>query len=162
MLETPKRGSAGYDPLYDPMTARTLGRGSDYAPTYWIGTAGAPPPDDGPVTGDFDVECAVIGSGYTGLNCAMALTRDLGIETVVLEAHGTAYGCSTRNGGQAQFSAGRLKRSQWIDRWGLDVARRLHGEMLEAFDYWRARSATTPSTASRRTAGITTSRTSAR
>ena len=138
MLETPKRGSAGYDPLYDPMTARTLGRGSDYAPTYWIGTAGAPPPDDGPVTGDFDVECAVIGSGYTGLNCAMALTRDLGIETVVLEAHGTAYGCSTRNGGQAQFSAGRLKRSQWIDRWGLDVARRLHGEMLEAFDYWRA------------------------
>ncbi|WP_134725426.1 NAD(P)/FAD-dependent oxidoreductase [Paracoccus luteus] len=138
MLQTPRRGTSGYDPLYDPMTAKTLGRGSDYAPTYWIGTAGAPPADDGPVTGDFDVECAVIGSGYTGLNCAMALTRDLGVETVVLEAHGTAYGCSTRNGGQAQFSAGRLKRSQWIERWGLDVARGLHGEMLEGFDYWRA------------------------
>ena len=138
MLQTPKRGSSRYDPLYDPLTARTVGRGSDYAPTYWIGTAGAPPEDDGPVTGDFDVECAVIGSGYTGLNCAMALTRDLGVETVVLEAHGTAYGCSTRNGGQAQFSAGRLKRSQWIERWGLDVARGLHREMLEAFDYWRA------------------------
>lgn len=131
------RGSAAYDGLYDPLTARTLGRGSDYAPTYWIATAGQPPEDDGPVTGDMDVEVAVIGSGYTGLNCAIALARDHGMQPVVLEAHGTAYGCSTRNGGQAQFSAGRLKRSQWIERWGLDVARRLHGEMLEGFDYWR-------------------------
>ena len=132
------RGSAAYDGLYDPLTAQTLGRGSDYAPTYWIATAGAPPEDDGPVTGDMDVEVAVIGSGYTGLNCAIALARDHGMQPVVLEAHGTAYGCSTRNGGQAQFSAGRLKRSQWIERWGLDVARRLHAEMLEAFDYFRA------------------------
>ena len=137
MQTRPLRGSAAYDAHYDPLTARTLGRGSDYAPTYWIATAGQPPEDDGPVTGDMDVEVAVIGSGYTGLNCAIALARDHGMQPVVLEAHGTAYGCSTRNGGQAQFSAGRLKRSQWIERWGLDVARRLHGEMLEAFDYWR-------------------------
>lgn len=138
MRDNSLRGSAAYDGLYDPLTARTLGRGSDYAPTYWIATAGAPPEDDGPVTGDMDVEVAVIGSGYTGLNCAIALARDHGMQPVVLEAHGTAYGCSTRNGGQAQFSAGRLKRSQWVERWGLDVARRLHAEMLEAFDYFRA------------------------
>lgn len=131
------RGSAPFDPLYDPLTAASIGRGSDYAPTYWIGTAGAPPEDDGPVTGDMDVEVAVIGSGYTGLNCAIALARDHGMEPVVLEAHGTAYGCSTRNGGQAQFSAGRLKRSQWIQRWGMDQAQALHAEMLDAFDYWR-------------------------
>lgn len=138
MQPLPKRGTVGFDPLYDPLTARTIGAGSDYAPTYWIGTAGAPPPDDGPVTGDFDVECAVIGSGYTGLNCAIGLARDHGIETVVLEAHGTAYGCSTRNGGQAQFSGGRLKRSQWIERWGLDTAKAMHAEMLDGFEYWRA------------------------
>ena len=138
MQTRPLRGSAAYDAHYDPLTARTLGRGSDYAPTYWIATAGQPPEDDGPVTGDMDVDVAVIGSGYIGLNCAIALARDHGMQPVVLEAHGTAYGCSTRNGGQAQFSAGRLKRSQWIERWGLDVARRLHGEMLEAFDYWRS------------------------
>ena len=116
MQTRPLRGSAAYDAHYDPLTARTLGRGSDYAPTYWIATAGQPPEDDGPVTGDMDVEVAVIGSGYTGLNCAIALARDHGMQPVVLEAHGTAYGCSTRNGGQAQFSAGRLKRSQWIER----------------------------------------------
>ena len=55
------RGTATYDPLYDPLKARTLGRGSDYAPTYWIGTAGQLPADDGPVSRDLDVECAVIG-----------------------------------------------------------------------------------------------------
>nr|WP_262983349.1 FAD-binding oxidoreductase [Paracoccus mutanolyticus] len=56
-----------------------------------------------------------------------------GIKATVLEANGVAYGCSTRNGGQAQISAGRLKRSQWTHRWGMDVARGMQHEMVEAF-----------------------------
>ena len=35
-----RAGSVPFDPFYDPMTARGLGPGSDYAPTYWIDTAG--------------------------------------------------------------------------------------------------------------------------
>lgn len=132
-----RAGSVPFDPLYDPMTARSLGPRSDYAPTYWIGTAGPAPQDDGPVIGDMDVDVAVIGSGYTGLSCAIHLAKMHGIKAVVLEANGVAYGCSTRNGGQAQISAGRLKRSQWIERWGLDVARGLHAEMTEAFALFR-------------------------
>ncbi|CAM4041437.1 NAD(P)/FAD-dependent oxidoreductase [Paracoccus yeei] len=132
-----KRGSVPFDPQYDPMTARTLGPGSDYAPTYWIGTAGPAPDGDGPVTRDMDVDVAVIGSGYTGLSTAIHLAKEHGIKATVLEANGVAYGCSTRNGGQAQISAGRLKRSQWIDRWGLDVARGMHHEMVEAFALFR-------------------------
>lgn len=132
-----RAGSVPFDPLYDPMTARSLGPRSDYAPSYWIGTAGPAPQDDGPVTGDMDVDVAVIGSGYTGLSCAIHLAKMHGIRAVVLEANGVAYGCSTRNGGQAQISAGRLKRSQWIERWGLDVARGLHAEMTEAFGLFR-------------------------
>lgn len=132
-----KRGSVPFDPLYDPMTARTLGPGSDYAPTYWIGTAGPAPEGDGPVTRDMDVDVAIIGSGYTGLSTAIHLAKEHGIKATVLEANGVAYGCSTRNGGQAQISAGRLKRSQWIQRWGMDVARGLHSEMVEAFALFR-------------------------
>lgn len=128
---------APYDPCYDPLHDATPGRGRDYAPTYWIGTAGTPPADDGPVVGDMTVDVAIIGSGYTGLSCAIHLAREHGIQAVVLEANGVAWGCSTRNGGQAQFSAGRLKRSQWITRWGLDVARGMHAEMLEAFELFR-------------------------
>jgi len=37
------RVSQPYNPLYDPMTDVSVGRGSAYAPTYWIGTAGTPP-----------------------------------------------------------------------------------------------------------------------
>lgn len=123
-----------YDPHYDPMVDPTPGRNRDYCPTYWIATAGPPPEDDGPVTADIDVDVAVIGSGYTGLSCAIHLAREHGLGAVVLEANRTAWGCSTRNGGQAQLNAGRLRRSQWIERWGLDVAKDMHAEMLEAFE----------------------------
>lgn len=127
-----------FDPAYDPVHARSPGAGKDYAPTYWIGTAGPQPEDDGPVTRDIDVDVAIIGSGYTGLSCAIHLAREHGIKATVLEANGVAWGCSTRNGGQAQISAGRLKRSQWIERWGVDVARKLHVEIAEGFDLFRA------------------------
>jgi taurine dehydrogenase large subunit len=129
---------AAYDPRYDPLTDAGPGRDRDYAPTYWIGTAGPAPEDDGPVTADFDVEVAVIGSGYTGLSTAIHLARDHGIEVAVLEANAVAWGCSTRNGGQAQISAGRLKRSEWIKRWGTDTARAMHAEIVEAFDVFNA------------------------
>jgi len=123
-----------YDPLYDPLVDAGPGHNRDYAPTYWIGTAGTPPDDDGPVEADTDVDVAVVGSGYTGLSCAIHLAKEHGIKATVLEANTVAWGCSTRNGGQAQNSSGRLKRSQWIKLWGLDAAKRLHAEIAEAFD----------------------------
>ena len=123
-----------YDGLYDPLRAPDPGRGRDYAPTYWIATAGPPPPDDGPVALDMDVDVAIIGSGYTGLSCALHLAREFGIRATVLEANRVAWGCSTRNGGQGQNAAGRLTRSQWIARWGRDVAIRLHEEIREGFE----------------------------
>jgi taurine dehydrogenase large subunit len=127
-----------YDPRYDPLTDPGPGTNSDYAPTYWIATAGPPPPDDGPVTMDVDADVAVVGSGYTGLCCAIHLAREFGIRAVVLEANAVAWGCSTRNGGQAQVSAGRLKRSEWIDRWGLETAQAMHAEIAEAFELFRS------------------------
>ncbi len=126
-----------YDPAYDPIPDAGPGHNHDYAPTYWLATAGPRPHDDGPVMGDMDADVVIIGSGYTGLSCAIHLAKEHAIKAVVLEANGVAWGCSTRNGGQAQISAGRLKRSQWIARWGLDTAKRLHAEIAEAFDVFR-------------------------
>ncbi|MCC4118431.1 FAD-binding oxidoreductase [Aromatoleum toluclasticum] len=126
-----------YDPAYDPLVSATPGQGREYAPTYWIGTAGEPPADDGPVTHDIDVDVAIIGSGFTGLTAAIALAEKHGIKATVLEANRTAWGCSTRNGGQAQCASGRLKRSQWIARYGLDTALRLHEEVCDAMAYFK-------------------------
>ena len=56
-----------YDPQYDPLVARNPGHGAGYAPTYWVGTAGRPPDDDGPVCGDMEADVVIVGSGFTGL-----------------------------------------------------------------------------------------------
>jgi glycine/D-amino acid oxidase-like deaminating enzyme len=44
-------------------------------------------------------DALVVGSGYTGLNAALVLAR-AGRHTVVVDAEGAGWGCSTRNGGQ--------------------------------------------------------------
>ena len=125
---------AAYEPHYDPLVSKGPGHNRDYAPTYWIATAGKPPESDGAIVRDVDTDVAIIGSGYTGLACAIYLAREFGIKASVLEANRVAWGCSTRNGGQGQNASGRLTRSQWIARWGLDVARRLHAEIEDGFE----------------------------
>lgn len=123
-----------YDPAYDPLRDPTPGRNRDYAPTYWIATAGKPPEDDGPLLADGDADVVIVGSGFTGLACALFLAREHGIKATVLEANRVAWGCSTRNGGQGQNASGRLSRGQWVTRWGEDTARRLHAEIEEGFE----------------------------
>ena len=131
------RPIAPYDPTYDPLVATYPGHGQDYAPTYWAATAGTPPADDGPIIEDVDVDVAIIGSGYTGLTTAIFLAQEHGIKASVLEANRVSWGCSSRNGGQAQAASGRLTRSQWVKKWGLDTARRMHHEILEGFSTFK-------------------------
>ena len=82
--------------------------------------------------GDIETDVAVIGSGSTGLATALYLAREHGVQATVLEANQLAWGCSSRSGGQGQNASGRLKRSQWIARWGTDVAQRLDAEIRPA------------------------------
>ena len=79
-MTQPRPGVLGpYDPRYDPLVARNPGRGLDYAPTYWVASAGAPPADDGPITQDTDADVVIVGSGFTGLAAALFLAREHGI-----------------------------------------------------------------------------------
>ncbi len=126
-----------YDPLYDPLTSQNPGTGRDYAPSYWVASAGTPPSNDGPVTKDFDTDVVVIGSGSTGVSTALYLAQEHGIKAVILEANQTAWGCSSRSGGQGQNASGRLSRSQWIERWGLDTAKKLDREIYTGFENFK-------------------------
>lgn len=135
--QTSTTASREYDPAYDPLLDSNPGAGTDYAPTYWIGTAGEPPADDGPIESDTEVDVVIIGAGFTGLTTAIFLAQEHGIKATVLEANRVAWGCSTRNGGQAQCASGRLKRSQWIQRWGLDVALKMHQECIEGMENFK-------------------------
>lgn len=49
------------------------------------------------------VDVAIVGSGYTGLNAALVTARG-GRSTLVFDAEEAGYGCSTRNGGQISTS----------------------------------------------------------
>jgi glycine/D-amino acid oxidase-like deaminating enzyme len=126
-----------YDPLYDPLTSQNPGMSREYAPSYWVASAGTPPPTDGPVTQDIDADVVVIGSGSTGVSTALYLAQEHGIKATILEANQTAWGCSSRSGGQGQNASGRLSRSQWIERWGLDTAKKLDREIYTGFENFK-------------------------
>nr|WP_245748876.1 FAD-dependent oxidoreductase [Oceanisphaera psychrotolerans] len=130
--------SQPYYPHYDPLRDSSPGTAMDYPPSYWRFHAGEPPQDDGPVNGDMDADVVLIGGGFTGLATAMFLAREYGIKAVVLEANQIGWGCSGRNGGQGHLAWGRLSRSQWVRKWGADVARRLHANSLEGFEVFQS------------------------
>lgn len=120
--------------IYDPLRAELPNRPQAYPETYWLATAGEPPPDDGALQGDLDTDVVIIGAGYTGLSCAYFLARDHGVRAVVLEANGPGWGCSGRNGSFARPAIGRLGYAQWIKRWGVPGARALFAEAHAALD----------------------------
>ena len=140
----PRKPLAGFDPHYDPLVNRTPGHGRDYAPTYWVGTAGTPPEDDGPITQDIDADVVIVGSGFTGLATALFLAREHGIKAIVLEANQSIWGCTSRNGGQGQNATGRLYRSQWIERWGKETAIKLDAEVREGYETFKSLVAEVP------------------
>jgi glycine/D-amino acid oxidase-like deaminating enzyme len=127
-----------YDPRYDPLVDPSPGVGRDYAPTWWVASAGTPPGDDGAISADLDCDVAIVGSGSTGISTALYLAQEHGVRAVVLEANRASWGCSSRSGGQGQNASGRLKRSQWIERWGLDVAKALDAEIRAGFENFAA------------------------
>jgi glycine/D-amino acid oxidase-like deaminating enzyme len=126
-----------YNPQYDPLVAADPGTGSHYAPTYWVASAGEPPDDDGLLLGDKVADVVIIGAGSTGMSTALYLAQEHGIQAVVLEANLSAWGCSSRSGGQGQNASGRLTRSQWIERWGLDVAKKMDAEIRTGFENFK-------------------------
>ncbi|MEO7009271.1 MAG: FAD-binding oxidoreductase, partial [Caldimonas sp.] len=100
-------------------------------------SAGTPPEDDGPIVRDIDADVVIVGSGSTGMSTALYLAQEQGLRAVVLEANQTSWGCSSRSGGQGQNASGRLNRSQWIARWGLDTAKKLDAEIRAGFENFR-------------------------
>lgn len=83
---------------------------------WWWDITPRPQTTDAALPASTDV--LVIGSGYTGLHCALQTAR-AGRDTTVIDARDLGWGCSTRNGGQI---SGEIKP-------GYDELSRRHGSV---------------------------------
>ena len=72
--------------------------GPEQQASLWVATA-TPAPVCSTLNAAVDADVCVIGGGYTGLSCALALAEN-GTDAVVLDARGIGHGGSGRNGGQ--------------------------------------------------------------
>ena len=119
-----------YDPLKDP----SPGMEKPYPASYWSEHSGPPPSNSGRVIKDMQVDVAIIGSGYTGLSCALHLARDHNIKAHIIEANQTAWGCSGRNAGFILKSTGRKAYSSMISQWGNETAQGIYNEVSEGVE----------------------------
>ncbi|WP_226575599.1 NAD(P)/FAD-dependent oxidoreductase [Acuticoccus sediminis] len=65
----------------------------------WFARCEEPRLSAAPLAGDAEVDCCVVGAGFTGLSTALHLA-ETGREVAVLEAEEVGFGASGRNGGQ--------------------------------------------------------------
>ena len=98
---------------------------------YWWDNTPRPQQVDQILPGRTDV--LVVGSGYTGLQCALQ-TAQAGRHTTVIDAGDLGWGCSTRNGGQI---SGEIKPDYEAlrRRYGGAEARALIGEARIALEW---------------------------
>ena len=98
---------------------------------YWWDSTPRPEVEDQAIPGSTDV--LVIGSGYTGVHCALQTAR-AGRQTTVIDAQDLGWGCSTRNGGQI---SGEIKPDfdQLSRRYGNVEAHALIAEARIALDW---------------------------
>ena len=98
---------------------------------YWWEAAPRPAPDDTALPAEADV--AIIGSGFTGLQAALAVQRG-GRQALVIEAEVPGYGASTRN-------AGNIVPYLWAKyplierRYGTEKATAMENAAVAAHDY---------------------------
>lgn len=113
-----------------PLPART----DPKAVSFWQANE-APPVPGAPLTGDIDVDVAIVGGGFTGLSVAREIRADdSSARVAVLESRFVGYGASGRNGG-FNMSLFGLEPEVTILRWGVERAAQAQQYMNRAVAY---------------------------
>ena len=104
----------------------------DFSVTPWWWSV-TPPTPSAETRLPASTDVLVVGSGYTGLHCALE-TAAAGRETTLIDAQDLGWGCSTRNGGQI---SGEIKPgfAELSRRYSESEARALIGEARGALEW---------------------------
>ena len=105
-----------------------------YTPWWW---EDAPREHDTPAPLPKEAEVVIIGSGFTGLSCALTLAR-AGRGVLVLDAAAPGHGASTRNGGQVGSGNQKFKVAELIGMYGAERALRLLNDGVAMLDHIEA------------------------
>jgi glycine/D-amino acid oxidase-like deaminating enzyme len=79
-----------------------------------------------------NLDVAIVGGGYTGLNAAYTLAQH-GATAAVFEQHTIGWGASSRNGGMATVGI-KAPAKEMVKRYGLERGRQFWRASLEAID----------------------------
>jgi len=99
-----------------------------FSGSLWAQTAPAAPVTNA-LKGDVNADVAIIGGGYTGLSCALAVAQG-GAKAVVLEADVIGYGASGRNNGQVIPTLSRIDPDDVPGRIAAEAGGTAKGEQL--------------------------------
>ena len=81
-------------------------------------------------------DIVVIGGGYTGLNCALQLSKKFGFDVSVLDAGKKfGFGSSARNGGFVCMGPSKLSIKQLIKRYGLEETQHYYKNQVEGSNF---------------------------
>ena len=87
-------------PIVSPRYARAMDERTLRTKSLWLDQLDAPLAPRPTLSGDVDVDVAIVGAGYTGLWTAYALLRsDPSLRVLVVEREMVGFGASGRNGG---------------------------------------------------------------
>ena len=119
--------------MYDPLIDTTISQAAPYPASYWAEHTAVS--DAAPkLQQDIQCEIAIVGAGYTGLSCAIALAGQYQRDVVLIDANQPAWGCSGRNAGFVLRGTGRLGLSQLSARFGSATALQCHKEYGKAIE----------------------------
>ena len=81
-------------------------------------------------------DIVVIGAGYTGLSCALQLSKKFGYDVSVIEAgKNIGFGSSARNGGFVCMGPSKLSINQLIKKYGLKETQHYYKNQIEGSNF---------------------------
>jgi glycine/D-amino acid oxidase-like deaminating enzyme len=118
--------------MFDPIKSKHIPFQQQPIKSYWNSTE--PLLATKALHSDIETDVAIVGAGYTGLNCALELAKSGVSDVTVLDANSIGWGCSGRNAGFVLPGTGRLSYKQLVDKYGKDKAIELHEGFIKATD----------------------------